>query len=73
MGTAQRGDIMQEDVHTLNFAAKYQLNSVVEISASLTNLLNRPEEYFQEINGQRKLVERHFYGMGGEIGLSLKF
>ncbi len=73
VGTANRGDVYQMAVHSLNFNASYSLTENLQVSAQLTNLLDRDDCYEQEINGEMRLVERHSYGIGGSIGVSLKF
>ncbi len=73
VGTSGRGDIYQTAVHSLNFNAAYSLTKSLQISAQLTNLLNRDEVYKQEINGADYVVESHNYGIGAKVGVSLKF
>ncbi|MFR9503852.1 MAG: TonB-dependent receptor [Rikenellaceae bacterium] len=73
VGTMGRGDIYQTALHTLNFNAAYSITKRLQVSAQLSNLLDRPEVYEQEINGADQIVESHDYGIGGSIGISLKF
>lgn len=73
VGTSERGDIYQMTVHTLNFNASYSITKNLQVSAQLTNLLDQEELYEQEINGKSVVVESHDYGIGGQIGVSLKF
>ncbi|MFI3316016.1 MAG: outer membrane beta-barrel protein [Rikenellaceae bacterium] len=73
VGTSGRGDIYQLAEHTLNFNFAYSISSSLQLSAQLTNLLNRDQLYEQEISGVKYIVESHNYGIGASIGLSLKF
>ncbi|MFI3332573.1 MAG: TonB-dependent receptor [Rikenellaceae bacterium] len=73
VGTMGRGDIYQMAVHTLNFNMSYSITKCLQVSAQLTNLLDRDEIYEQEISGVNQIVESHDYGIGVSIGVSLKF
>lgn len=73
VGTSGRGDIYQLADHTLNFNVAYSITKRLQVSVQLTNLLNRDELYEQEISGVKYIVEQHNYGIGGDIGISLKF
>ncbi len=73
VGTSNRGDIYQMAFHSLNFNASYSLTRNLQITAQLTNILNQSELYEQEIAGEYYIVESHNYGIGGSIGVSLKF
>ncbi len=73
VGTMGRGDIYQMAVHTLNFNASFSITKSLQLTAQLTNLLDREELYEQEINGTFQIVESHDYGIGGKIGVSLRF
>ncbi|MFI3263923.1 MAG: TonB-dependent receptor [Rikenellaceae bacterium] len=73
VGTANRGDVYQMAVHSLNFNVAYSITKNIQISAQLTNLLNRDDIYKQEIAGENVVVESHNYGIGGDIGVSFKF
>ncbi len=73
VGTSGRGDIYQLAQHTLNFNCAYNISKSLQLSVQLTNLLNRDDLYEQEISGVNYIVESHNYGIGGSIGVSLKF
>ncbi len=73
VGTMGRGDIYQMAMHTVNFNASYAISKNLSVSAQLTNLLNQDELYKQEISGTNVVVESHSYGVGGSVGVSLKF
>ncbi|MFI3279113.1 MAG: TonB-dependent receptor [Rikenellaceae bacterium] len=73
VGTANRGDVYQMTVHSLNFNVAYSITKNIQVSAQLSNLLNRDDIYKQEIAGENVIVESHNYGIGGEVGVSFKF
>ncbi|MFI3268894.1 MAG: TonB-dependent receptor [Rikenellaceae bacterium] len=73
VGTAGRGDIIQQAVNTLNFNTTYRLTEKLDLSLQLKNLLNLEDRYMQELSGVEHQVESHKYGIGADLGVSYKF
>lgn len=75
VGISGLGDITQRPVHTLDMAASYRFGTRTEVKLQLTDLLNRPMIFEQEVPmmGTSVEVERYRTGMGFEIGVALKF
>ena len=75
MGISGLGDITQRPVHTLDMAASYRFGERTELKLQLTDLLNRPLIFEQDVpqTGRSIEVERYRTGMGFELGIALKF
>ncbi len=73
VGILECEDIIQQDVHSLDFTASYLFSGVYQVKLSASNLLNLDDIYTQEINGVDEVVERHKYGVGLSLGFSMKF
>lgn len=75
VGISGLGDIKQLPVHTLDFAASYRFGARTEVKLQLTDLLNRPMIFEQDVPqaGSSVEVERYRTGLGFEVGVALKF
>ena len=75
VGISGLGDITQRPVHTLDMAASYRFGERTELKLQLTDLLNRPLIFEQDVpqTGRSIEVERYHTGMGFELGIALKF
>lgn len=75
VGISGLGDITQRPVHTLDMAASYRFCERTELKLQLTDLLNRPLIFEQDVpqTGRSIEVERYRTGMGFELGIALKF
>lgn len=75
VGISGLGDITQRPVHTLDMAASYRFGERTELKLQLTDLLNRPLIFEQDVpqTGRSIEVERYRTGMGFELGIALKF
>lgn len=75
VGISGLGDITQRPVHTLDMAASYRFGTRTEVKLQLTDLLNRPMIFEQDVPLMNKSieVERYRAGLGFEIGVALKF
>ena len=73
VGIRGLGDEKQEEVHTLDFVAGYELNDHFSLKLQVSDLLNRDIIFNQETNDGRKLeVERYKKGTSFEIGFTYK-
>lgn len=75
VGISGLGDIEQQTVHTLNFAAGWQINRHFSLKLLVEDLLNRSIRFLQEVplTGQEVEVERYRPGTGFQIGVEMKF
>lgn len=75
VGIAGLGDVEQKAVHTLNFAASYDVNERLQLKLQADNLLNQAERYVQSAPAAEKEieVERYKKGTAFEIGASYRF
>ena len=75
VGISGLGDITQRPVHTLDMAASYRFGERTELKLQLTDLLNRPLIFEQDVpqTGRSIEVERYRTGIGFELGIAFKF
>lgn len=75
VGISGAGDVVQRDVHMLNFTAGYDVSSLVRIGAKFSNLLALPYvfEQYMPLVDKTFVVEEYNPGIQGEITVSLKF
>ena len=72
VGVSGLGDINQLPVHTLNFAASYQINSRLSVKLQIDDILNRDVVFEQEVPSldTNVEVERFKSGSSFEVGIS---
>lgn len=74
VGIEGMANTMQEDYHTLNFAANYSFNSKWGLRLQIDNLLDSRNVYTQEMSsGEEIEVEYYKEGVSASIGVSCKF
>ncbi len=75
VGILDAGDIVQRDVHMLNFTAGYDLTSKLRVGAKFSNLLSLPYvfEQYMPLVDKTFIVEEYNPGVQGEISVSYKF
>lgn len=75
VGISGLGDVIQKPVHTLNFVASCKFSRNSTLKFKLTDMLNQPMVFMQEVpqKGTSVEVERYRTGIGFEIGYSLNF
>ena len=74
VGVSQMGDIKQQTVHTMNFAASYAFNKHLSVNLRVEDLLNRPVIFKQDLplTGQTIEVERYKESTRVEVGVAYK-
>lgn len=74
VGVSQMGDIKQQTVHTMNFAASYAFNKHLSVNLRVEDLINRPVIFKQDLplTGQTIEVERYKEGTRVEVGVAYK-
>ena len=72
VGVSGLGDINQLPVHTLNFAASYQINTRLSVKLQIDDILNRDVVFEQEVPSldTNVEVERFKSGASFEVGIS---
>lgn len=69
------GNVIQKELHMLNFITHYDFTEKLGMSFKLTDLLNTTIRYTQEVKTTGEVIEvgRYLQGIGMNISLSYKF
>lgn len=75
VGIYGMNNIMQKELHTLNFAFNYNINKSWNLNAKCNNMLNSDTVFTQEMTNTEKVieVERIKKGVSMSLGFSYKF
>jgi outer membrane receptor protein involved in Fe transport len=68
-------NVMEEAFHSLDLTGGYSLNDRIRIKLQAKNLLNRKQEFTQEIKpaGKKEVVEYYRKGLSVQAGVSVDF
>jgi len=74
VGVSGLGDVVQKPVHTVNANFVWHISDAWDMSLKVTDLLNRPVRFVQEIPTQGTTVAAEEYrrGTGAEVGIAWK-
>lgn len=66
-------NIVEQEVHSLDFISTYSLNEKMKLKLQAKNILNQKSKFTQEVNDVDKVVEYYKKGISLGIGFSMNF
>lgn len=73
VGVMGVNNLVEQEVHSLDFVSVYSLNEKMKIKFQAKNILNQQNKFTQEVEGKDEVVEYYKKGISIGVGFSMSF